>query len=206
MQNCKILILCKEIHKIRNTMTISEFLNQFNENRTIAIYVGVGFIFLILLIYLFLKTIFADDNETEKRMQMLEKQPNMPHVSQIIADEDLINYTERLQLLASEGTLIATRLEKQVTEKGQELKDMETYMEQLRTQESAIKTSLEEAGVTPVPLLNQVRLATLQQKAKRRATLMLWVGLFLGLLVGLIGMVSYVHFILKVPILKPILG
>jgi hypothetical protein len=206
LQNCKILILCKEIHKIRNTMTISEFLNQFNENRTIAIYVGVGFIFLILLIYLFLKTIFADDNETEKRMQMLEKQPNMPHVSQIIADEDLINYTERLQLLASEGTLIATRLEKQVTEKGQELKDMETYMEQLRTQESAIKTSLEEAGVTPVPLLNQVRLATLQQKAKRRATLMLWVGLFLGLLVGLIGMVSYVHFILKVPILKPILG
>lgn len=187
-------------------MTISEFLNQFNENRTIAIYVGVGFIFLILLIYLFLKTIFADDNETEKRMPMLEKQPNMPHVSQIIADEDLINYTERLQLLASEGTLIATRLEKQVAEKGQELKDMETYMEQLRTQESAIKTSLEESGVTPVPLLNQVRLATLQQKAKRRATLMLWVGLFLGLLVGLIGMVSYVHFILKVPILKPILG
>jgi hypothetical protein len=193
-------------NKLLTKMTISEFFNLFSENKNIAIYAVGVFIFLIFLIYMFLKNIFSDENTTEARMKSTADASLANSVPNIIADEDLVNYTERLQLLAKEGTLIATRLEKQVAEKGQELKDMETYMEQLRTQEAAIKTSVEEAGVAPVPLLNQTRLAVLQKKAKQRATLMLWVGLLLGVLVGLASMISYVHFILKVPILKPLLG
>ncbi len=181
-------------------MTISEFFNQFSENKYIAFYVVGLFFFVILLIYIFLKTIFSDENETEARMKVTANEANLSHVPEIIADDDLINYTERLDLLAKEGTLIATRLEKQVAEKGKELQDMEIYMEQLRTQESALKTSIEEAGVATVPLLNQKKLAELQRNAKKRATLLLWVGLLLGMLVGVVGVGSYVHFIMKTPL------
>jgi hypothetical protein len=185
-------------------MTIQEFRNLLGENQNVAIFVGIGFLLLILLIYLFLRNIFSKDStdyvETSRNQNLsmdLQKRLNIPA---IIAEEDLANYVERLQLLSIEGTAIARKLETQVAEKGQEIKDMESYLEQLQTQEESLKGALEEAGVAPVPLLNAVRYAALQQKAKRKATVMLWTGLLLGILLGIVALAAYAYFILKITI------
>jgi hypothetical protein len=187
-------------------MNLQELRELLIENQTIAIYVGGGFLFLILLIYLFLRVIFSKDaaeeiENTYRKDLNLSKQANL-NIPNIISDEDLSNYVERLKLFSVEGTAIAQKLEKQVAEKGKELNDMEIYMEQLRTQEDVLKLTLQEANIEPVPLLNTVRLAELQRKAKNKASLMLWTGLFLGILLGVACLASYVHFILKVSILK----
>lgn len=185
-------------------MTTQDFRNLLNENQTVVIYVGVGFIFLILLIYLFLRAIFSQDSaeyidKTYRKDVDLRKKVNVPD---IISDEDLTNYVDRLQLLSTEGTVIAKKLEQQVSEKGKEVEHMNSYMEQLRSQEETLKNTLQEAGIEPVPLLNAVRYAELQRKANRKATMMLWSGLFLGILLGVVVLGAYVHFILKVSILK----
>ncbi len=185
-------------------MTIQDFRNLLSENQTIVIYVGVGFLFLILLIYLFLRTIFSQDSaeyidKTYRKDVDLQKKINVPD---IISDEDLTNYVERLQLLSTEGTVIARKLEQQVAEKGKEVIDMDSYMEQLRSQEATLKNTLQEGGIEPVPLLNAVRYAEIQRKANRKASIMLWSGLFLGLLLGVVALGAYVQFILKVSILQ----
>ncbi len=185
-------------------MTIQDFRNLLGENQTAAIYVGICFLFLILLIYLFLRAIFSQDtadyiDKTYRKDVDLQKKINIPD---IISDEDLSNYVEKLQLFSTEGTIIAKKLEQQVSEKGEELTAMKKYIEQLQSQEETLKNTLQEAGVEPVPLLNAVRYAEMQRKANRKASIMLWSGLFLGILLGVVALGAYVQFILKVSILK----
>jgi hypothetical protein len=181
-------------------MTLQEFRNILAENQSIVIAICVGFVFLIMLIYLFLRTIFstdaADEIENAYRKDFNSNFPNE------IDDEDLGNYVIKLKHIVIEGQGITEKLENQIIEKQKDEKAMLSRIEQLKEQQEVLEKALADENITPVPLLNEKILTDLRKKAKRKANFMLFVGLLLGLLVGVVALTGYAHFILKVSLFK----
>lgn len=183
-------------------MTLQEFRNILAENQHVVIIVGIGFLFLVVLIYLFLRTIFSTDAAQEIEADYRRELGKNMDITKQINDEDLTDYVVKLKSIASEGSIIAENLEKQVVERGKEVKDMDIYINQLKEQEEVLVAKLNGANIEPVPLLNTQKMVSLQKKARRKANLMLWVGLLLGILLGVVSLAGYVHFILKVSLFK----
>jgi hypothetical protein len=183
-------------------MTLQEFRNILAENQHIVIIIGIGFLFLVVLIYLFLRTIFSTDAAQEIEADYRRELGRNVDFSKQIDDEDLTNYVVKLKGVAVEGSMIAENLERQVAERGKEVKDMEIYINQLKEQEETLLATLNGANIEPVPLLNTQKMMSLQKKARRKANLMLWVGLLLGILLGVVSLTGYAHFILKVSLFK----
>ena len=169
------------------------FLQFVQENKTVAGYVVIGGLFLILLIFLFVKGFFSNKKTNAlPQPNSVTPTPNTSH-SQPVLSADLM--LASLKQVSAESEQIVRRLETEIQEKEKLIREKNEYIQALDLEEKALlanKTNLipiEKLIETEKKLQKQMH--ELQQKNKATAIRKWFVGFFVGVTVSLIAVGTY---------------
>lgn len=179
-------------------MSIEEILSILQENRVLAGYVVVGLLFIILLIFLFVKSFSA------RKQAAVSPSPSMPtmgtaaYSSSISLDDKATkDFLNQLKQVSNESQKIIEKLEVQIEQKRQQIEEKTAYMNELEKQLASMP--MEQLIAQHTEKLKkdyEKKMNTLEIKYRAKSTQM-WIGGFIAgaILVGLAIAVYYFVFL-----------
>lgn len=179
-------------------MNFEEILSILQENRILAGYVIVGLLFIILLTFLFIKSLSA------RKQAAMSASPSMPTMGTAtyapafsIDDQATKDFLNHLKQVSNESQKIIEKLEVQIEQKRQQIEEKTAYMNQLEQQLASMP--MEQLIAQHAEKLKkdyEKKMNTLEVKYRAKSTQM-WIWGFIAgvILVGLAITIYYLVFL-----------
>jgi len=179
-------------------MSFEEILRILQENRMLAGYVMVGLLFIILLIFLFIKSLSA------RKQVMMNASPATPTMKEgayspafSLDDQATKDFLNHLKQVSNESQKIIEKLEVQIEQKRQQIEEKTAYMNELEQQLASMP--MEQLITQHNEKLKkdyEKKVNALEVKYRAKSTQMWIVGFVAGLiLMGLVIGIYYFVFL-----------
>jgi septal ring factor EnvC (AmiA/AmiB activator) len=166
--------------------SLTDLLKSAQENPQIAIFIGLATLVLILLFYMFIKSMFAGPVTTPAPLATAQ------------AMGAPINKTlEKLQAASQEGSLILRQLQDNLAEKDLLIAEKQKYIDKLAQQEAELQAQLKQ-GFSPAEAVEKQyrgRVDALQAQLTRAGRGRFWGGWFTGFLSALVLVAAYLAYL-----------
>ncbi|MCU0390162.1 MAG: hypothetical protein MUE81_03515 [Thermoflexibacter sp.] len=185
-------------------MNIEEIFNLLQENRVLAGYVFVGVLFLILLVFLFVKSLSARKQAeilpAPTLAKMSASSPAPPTlVNPIQVDNQATNaFLSQLRQVSDESQKVINKLETEIGEKEKIIQEKTLHISQLEEQMASMP--VEQIIVQHTDKLkkeNEKKLIELQRQAKAKSSQMWFIGFVIGILITGASVAIYFYIFLK---------
>lgn len=174
-------------------MTLQELQNWLGDNQSVAIYATVIFLFVLLLLYLLVRSIFSTDAEYAPSRQQRYFLGEMN-------DQEMSKFLEKMKDMSEEGNFLMEEITQKIVHKQSHIQELEQHINALKHQQAELSLAISQAGGTPVEFVSQDTRAYQKRRSRRWAWAMWWLGLLLGLLVGLAGATTYAKYVKQQPL------
>ena len=176
-------------------MNIDSILQFLQENRTVVGYLIIGSLFLILLVFLFIKSI-TTSKQPNLEVKASMEQKNVPYLMSEQPDTKV--FIEQLKKVSEESQKVIHKLDVEIAGKENVIAERTEY---IRTLEQQIaETPMEQMLMLQSEKLkkeNDKKLAHIKQQSLSRAYQMLFLGFIIGFFIAAGMAVAYYFVVIK---------
>ncbi len=175
-------------------MNLQELQNWLGENQSVAIYAAVIFLFVLLLLYLLVRSIFSSDATAYPPSQQQR------YFLGEMNDQEMSKFLEKMKDMSEEGNFLMEEVTQKIVHRQSQVQELEQHINALKHQQAELNTAITEAGGKPITYVPKDEWTYQKRRARRWAWAMLWVGLLLGTFSGVAGITAYAKYIKKQPL------
>ncbi len=165
---------------------LTDLFKSAQEHQQIAIFIGLATVMLLLLVYMFVKSMFSSPASARSTTA------KTPAVAVPVAQA-----LHKLQAATQEGSVIFQQLHDAMAEKDLLIAEKQLYIEKLAKQEADLQAQLKQ-GFSPAEAVEKQyrgQVSALQAQLARAGQGRFWGGLFTGVLLTALLVAAYVAYL-----------
>jgi septal ring factor EnvC (AmiA/AmiB activator) len=169
---------------------ITDLLKIAQQQREVAIFIGLAALVLLLLVVMFVKSLRRPTPAAAKTAPL----------ARAAAPVAVAQTLEKLQTVSAEGHQVLARLQEEISEKDRLISEKRKYIDDLAKQEADLQAHIRQAEATPIGTVeqrHQRQLRALEDKLIGAKRARFWGGVMLGWLLALLmggGYLAYLRY------------